>query len=334
MKINISKYLLKQVKKCFSDIELIRYVEPILFWGIDYIQEVQNIKKNNDFEKLMLALKELIILRAGLKLDVPPIDFTLTNRCTLKCKECGAMMPFYSKENYWTISFEQFKKDLDKLLLCVGNCYHLKFIGGEPLLVKDIAKMLEYACSKKQVKLINITSNGTIVPNTDLLKAMSKYRKKIAYTISDYSSNKEIKILKHEEITNKLNEYGIKYFLSNHPWTERGEIYKRNRSYEEIKNTYLNCWQMVCTALFNGEIHPCTRSAAIKILTEYNFEKHAYIDIRNNKTQTIKKDLHKFFKKDCFSVCDFCQEKRPEVIPTAIQINEQPIIGMHKTRSR
>lgn len=327
MSLHITNIILNKIKTLFTDIEKIRYLEPILFWGVDYIQEVQNVKKNNNWRKIVLSIKELLIIRLNLKLDIPPIDFTLTNKCTLRCKECGAMMPYIPPEKYWTISYEQFKLDLDNFLKCVGNCYHLKFIGGEPLLVKDIDKMLEYACRKKQVKLINITTNGTIIPSEKLLKTMSKYRKKIAYTISDYSSNTNIKTLKHKQIIHELQKHKIKYFLSNHPWHERGDIYKHFRCDEENKRVYLNCWQMVCTALFNGEIHPCTRSAIIKTLTNKQYENDECINIRSNDIKNINKSLHKFYTKEVFSVCDYCDETKPETINTAEQTMEILKIG-------
>jgi sulfatase maturation enzyme AslB (radical SAM superfamily) len=77
------------------------------------------------------------------RVPVPILDFKITTRCTLKCRECASLMDFYGDKTHHTDSFELFKRRLDKLLSACDRIYYFTFIGGEPLVCKDLANMVE-----------------------------------------------------------------------------------------------------------------------------------------------------------------------------------------------
>lgn len=270
---------------------------------------------------------ELIGFSLGFKPVIPVMDFNITTRCTLRCQECGSMMPYYNNEQQYTIDFEQFKKDVNKLLSGVRKIYKMKLIGGEPLLVKDIEKMLEYSCKKRKILRVEITTNGTIIPSDELLKIASKYRNKCTFNVSNYSSNKDLKNLHCNEVINKLEEYNIYHLHSSYDWQRRGNILKRNRSRKDVKRCFERCWQNWCTALLDGKIHLCTRSVAIQRLANYEYEKNEYIDIRKESSRNLSKKVIIFFMKDYFSVCDFCEECFHVKVPRAVQTKETFVIG-------
>lgn len=270
---------------------------------------------------------ELIGFSLGLKPVIPVMDFNITTRCTLRCKECGSMMPFYSNEQQYTIDFKQFKKDLDKLLGCVRKIYKIKLIGGEPLLVKDLEKMLEYACKKRKILRVEITTNGTIIPSDKLLEIAKKYRRKCSFNVSNYSSNKELKNLHCNEVIEKLEENNIFHIHSDYTWQRRGFIIKQNRCKNDIKRCFEKCWQNWCTSVLDGKFYLCTRAAAIHRLAGYNFMQDEFIDIRKESVKKARKKIIEFYRKDYFSVCDFCEECFHVKVPRAEQTKETFIIG-------
>ncbi|CDE89370.1 TPA: radical SAM protein [Candidatus Gastranaerophilales bacterium HUM_20] len=261
------------------------------------------------------------------KLDIPVMDFNLTTRCTLRCEQCGSMMPFYSNEQQWTTTFEDFQCDLDKLLTCVNKIHKIKLIGGEPLLVRDLDKILEYILKKKQVQTVEITTNGTIEFSQKLLKIMAKNRKKIIVVMSNYSSNKNLTCFKYDKIKLALDINRIDYLFPNYPWYLRGKIYRRNRSIKGLRSVFKKCWQKNCIALMDGKFHHCTRSVAVQRLTDYEFGENENIDIRQNSSKKIIKFLKTFYLKDYFKVCDFCVTPSVKRIPRAVQTSELQKIG-------
>lgn len=238
----------------------------------------------------------------ALKQNIHSIDFNLTTKCNFNCKDCASLMPYYNNDNQWTINFETFKNDLDKLLSSVKKIYRLKLIGGEPLLVPDLEKILDYACSKKQIVSVIITTNASIIPSDALCIILKKYNKKALVELSDYSES--ISSLKYNDIEKKLKDYNIYYFVSNYEWFECGKIYKRERTKNELIETYKNCFQSPCLSFFDGKIYNCTRAAAIARLTTFDFDKDEIIDIRNNKQKNT--NLKNFYSRDFYTFCSYC----------------------------
>lgn len=284
-------------------------------------------KKLKHFIKRIIWWNELAKFLFNKKVSIAIFDFNITTCCSLRCKECGSLMPFYPKEKQFTIDFDSFKKDVDKLLSAVDKIHIFKLIGGEPLLVKDLDKMVEYCANKSKIKNIEIITNGTIVFPENLLKTLSKYRKKVFVVMSNYSSNKSLTCFKYEKIANDLGIHQVDYLFPTYPWFVRGDIYKRNRNKDEIRQVFKKCWQRNCIALMDGKFHHCTRSIAIQRLSDYKFLNDEFIDIRKETQKGLIKKLRKFYLKDFFSVCDFCETPSTVRIPRAQQIKETMLIG-------
>ena len=92
----------------------------------------------------------------------------LTNRCNMHCKYCDI-----SKVKSSELSTNQIFKIIDELVL--SGCKCINFSGGEPLLRKDIGKIIDYA--KSRGIYVGLDSNGLLVKdrieeikNLDLLQ--------------------------------------------------------------------------------------------------------------------------------------------------------------------
>jgi len=94
---------------------------------------------------------------------LPPCLFVeVTNRCNLSCPTCQlGTDQAYKGYNKGDISFEQFKKVIDQ----IPSLVYVTLQGvGEPLLNKDIMKMIKYCTDKGVATYIN--TNGTILTET------------------------------------------------------------------------------------------------------------------------------------------------------------------------
>ena len=47
------------------------------------------------------------------ELNIPQIEFCLTTQCSLKCKDCCALMPSFNQKGHIKMSVDEFKKSLD-----------------------------------------------------------------------------------------------------------------------------------------------------------------------------------------------------------------------------
>ena len=194
------------------------------------------------------------------KVDMPYFEVVLTTRCTMRCKNCGNLMQYFSPKNQYTCSIENILKTLETIFEAVDSVGFVQILGGEPLLFKDIVKVVERLDKEPKVRSFGIVTNGTIKPKQDLLIALSKSNK-FCFDISDYRSSPNLKVrLYYEEIIDLLKRYNIPYSMKfeNEPltsWWDFGKIYKRNREKEgNIKNFRACSKFMVCYSVMSNEV--------------------------------------------------------------------------------
>lgn len=178
--------------------------------------------------------------------------------------------------------------------------------------------MLEYACKKKQLRVVSIVTNATIIPNESLLSVMRKYKHKIIVHISDYTSNQRLKNLKLKEVTDKFRNEGLVVSIVDYPWTKRGVIKKSNRNAEQLEKTMLSCWQKDCQSYCDGEFHLCSRAVGIKRNVDSNIKDFVQIVGNDN----ANKDIINLLTRKYVDACDYCHTEMDVQIPRGIQVDE------------
>ncbi|GHU83002.1 hypothetical protein FACS189468_7780 [Spirochaetia bacterium] len=273
-------------------------------------------KKINE-HKQKLILDEIINFYEKGTISIPQVGFAITTRCNLKCKHCNNLIPLFNNENHKTVSFNDFVGDIDELTGGGVGIGRLIFLGGEPLLNSDLAKMVEYSAENKQIKMICITTNGTLLPSCDLVKAVSQYSDKVFFRISNYSRNKELADkLRHDAIFAVLKENNIKYILEpNEMWRKEEPLEDRNYTEAQVKDIFRYCQLNMCHSVLNGKFHICPKSSAGYELGIIKTADSDFINLRSRSSKNIKEELVNFYKKDCYEVCKFCVRPQEEIIP-------------------
>ncbi len=104
------------------------------------------------------------------------VDLYVTMRCNLKCLHCGYSCGPGVEED--PLSSEDWKEILD-LLEKVG-VFQVRIQGGEPLLRRDIADILEYA--GKKAFSVWLFTNGTFI-NRDIIDVLGRYPIKLSVSL-------------------------------------------------------------------------------------------------------------------------------------------------------
>jgi len=261
------------------------------------------------------------------KIELPQIEFVLTTKCTLQCKHCANFIPTIESQNHTTITFNEFKKDIDNLCGAVSKINNLLLLGGEPLLIKELPEMFKYVAQHKKIKNIWIVTNGTLLPNEELIALFKEHRKKSTLWISNYSNNSELKrVLKNEKIITLLKQNKINYVYNEDLMWDTVSMFKDNgRNIEENKHYYKNCIHP-CVSVIDGEIHVCPRSSTFKMNNVFEFNKDEIVNLRELKTsQNLKQELIRFYSRDYFKACNFCnfhEDMQLDKVIPAIQIGE------------
>lgn len=193
------------------------------------------------------------------KVDMPYFELVLTTRCTLRCESCNNLMQYFDSKNAYSCTFDGISAALDALFAVVDSIGRVRIIGGEPLLFKDIAKVVAKLDNEPKVKSFDIVTNGTIKFNDEILNALSESQK-CSVCISDYSKSPNLtRKLYQREIIKSLKSRKIAYSFvfgsEDDRWFEPGKIYKRNRSKADIIRNFKSCL-MPCVSVMSNESIP------------------------------------------------------------------------------
>jgi organic radical activating enzyme len=246
---------------------------------------------------------------------MPFISINVTNRCTLKCKHCADLIPLINKPK--DVDYVDLIQDIDKIFNSVDYIHRILLAGGELFLHPEIDKIIDKCINSKKIKCVQITTNGTIIPNDKILKMLSN--KKVFVRVSNYGEvaknrNKLLGLLKYHNIN-----YDD---CRNQKWSYMGELNCRNRTKRQLEKVFNECEVRHCIGLHDGKIHLCTRSAVGVKLNIVPKDGKDYINIRTASSNIIRKRIGSLYNKDYIQACNFCDgiNSRSKKIPAGVQI--------------
>lgn len=292
------------------------------------------------YSKIILrffVVQEFFIYLSWKKIIIPQIQLVLTTKCTLRCKNCSNLMPYFDKENHFTSSYKEIQTNINKLTESIDEISILYVLGGEPLMIKNLEDILEFLLSNKKIKQINVVTNSTILINEKIFNVAKDNRDKIFFSISDYSKNPEIQhkillrqniqILQENRISYEIFTSDIEGFFG---WKDYGRVYPRNRTKEENIKNFINC-KTPCVSMIGSTIHVCPVSSSLyQILAKKEYPKkeldtNDYIDLNDyHFPSELRQRIISFYSQSYFSCCDYCQDMSIEAksIPPAIQTKD------------
>lgn len=251
------------------------------------------------------------------KLLLQSVDFIITERCSLKCRDCSNLMQYYKHPA--DINIDQLFRQIDKLCACVDEIYEARILGGEPFMNKNLSLITQRIIDEPRVNKIIIFTNGTIIPGDKQVECFKS--SKVLIYITNYGLLSK-KVGKLTELFAKNHiAYNINTCTS---WTDCAKIKKHNRTESEQKIIFENCCAKNILTISNGKIYRCPFSAnASRLRAIPNFESDC-VDFMNSAItmDIIRSNIKKLmFEKEYIEACDYCNGRvygAPE-IPSAIQ---------------
>ncbi len=233
------------------------------------------------------------------------IDIPITTKCTLKCKNCSSLMPYYKETTIFDIDY--LINSINALFSVVDKIIRVNVLGGEPFIHPKLDLIIK-ALNKDRVKKVYIITNGTIVPTKkELLDALKQ--ENVEVRVSNYLSiSSKIEKIKTVFEQNKI-KYTIKQFGENDfNWFNFGDFKNRNRTKEELDSQFVSC-DVEWGSYLKGKLYPCPRSAHADDLSLIPHNENNYIDILelSNDKEMLRKILEEFItRKDSYPCCNYC----------------------------
>ena len=230
------------------------------------------------------------------------IDIPITERCSLKCKDCSNLMQYFSKPKH--ANFTQMFAAIKKLLTAIEYCHEVRILGGEPFVNPEwhnYVKSLEKYADK--FDLIVIYTNATILPNEKALQNLPVDR--LFIKISDYGNSRQ-KIKESIDLFNKykIPNYSTKVFQ----WQDCGILQKYNRSPKENIEILNECCVKNTPVITEGKLFRCPYAASAWLLKAIPAFQFPYVDLLNSELadSEIKRQVQNIMKMNDARICDWC----------------------------
>lgn len=225
-----------------------------------------------------------------------------TERCTLRCRNCEFLMPYFKTPKDSDIN--ELLESLDRIMDSVDYVHRLDVLGGEIFLYKDLSQLLEKSCSYEKCSQILITTNATIFPNNIVLDSLKN--EKIMFRISDYGSLSK----KKDDWIDFLEKHDIPYWIQRYSaWYDLESLADHHRTPKQLRHEFENCRNNFTRLhLLHGKLYRCPRAAFMHELKAIPKREKDWIDVRcENNPEFLRRKLFGFLcDKDYNISCNYC----------------------------
>jgi MoaA/NifB/PqqE/SkfB family radical SAM enzyme len=252
------------------------------------------------------------------------IDIVITEKCSLKCKDCSNLMQYY--ESPVDISFDEIINDFNVLTKNVGHVFEVRLIGGEPFMNKDIYKIISYLVQSEKISRLVVFSNAMVKIKEeyyDLLK-----NKKIVFSLTNYGA-----LAKNTPIiVEQLTKFNVPYRL--HPpenWTDSGVIFDFKRTQQGLEEIFNDCCGKNLLTVTNGRLYRCPFAANADRLMAIPFKESNFVSV----DATTMEIEHYTRNIKSLPACNYCKGRSfnsPSITPAIQTKNPIPYIKLQEVR--
>lgn len=257
--------------------------------------------------------------------------FWVGTRCSLRCKNCGNLIPYVDQTSF---DDEKIIKNLAYICRDV-KIENLQIQGGEPFTHKNIARIIEACANIKNIKRIEVSTNGTILPNEEAIRVLAKHVDKVKVRFSLYDcvdeNSRQQKMSTLEANGVAVDSY--RFMFSSGEWFDSGDYWqKRNEDKEQVKTIYKTCLNRSCWTLADNYMACCGKILALRMLKKdgsVELWRDNVLDITSLRLESrnFLEELTEFdnnYVNGVPEICAYCKEQTNR-IPAAIQLSDEEV---------
>lgn len=282
--------------------------EKIDFWYADeFVEDVLPILSFYFFNKLYVDLAQI----------------SVTERCTLHCRKCAHACQNVDPSTK-DLSIETVKESADYFFKYVDIVYEFVLIGGEPFLYKRLKDVVEYIGEHYREKMIlfSITTNGTIVPDDEIIDLCRKYD--ITVRVSDYSETLPRLLKRYELLYKRTDDLKVIIWKTGKKdsWFDYGyDVVDRGVNTEVLIEAFDKC-RTRCREIRGTKYYYCVMARSIPENTGLDIGKDDFLELRDIDDKKIFFEYQQgFSKKGYMDMCRYCRgaDAKKHLIPAAEQ---------------
>ena len=233
--------------------------------------------------------------------------------CNLNCKFCGVRAPYLRHLKSHTV--EEMINMIGRMFNIVDHVHCVSISGGEPLLYKGLPVLInELMQFKDQFELIEIITNGTMVPSEELISSVKNCGKKFRrFLVDDYGRELSKKVPEIVEVLEKNQiEYRVNDYWSENMWCggwiDCGSYLEDLHTPEEAAEVLKNCETAArgfCYIIHDGILDPCGKIYP-RLDAGLDADPDEYIDLFDD-SLTVDEQRAKITRINNAAYLDFCR---------------------------
>lgn len=260
------------------------------------------------------------------KVCLMEVHSTITSRCTLKCKHCNMLMPYYKEHVDYTA--KDILEDLELLFRHVDYIVAYRILGGEPLINNELEDMIKQIGDRygDRIGNIGIITNGTLLPDEKLIETSKKYN--VKFDFSDYTDVVDYK-KRFDESVKIVSDAGLRYSVNRSlRWCDFGfPVNNRMYDFDKVREHMLSCGP-IFHGLNDGRYYYCHVSWSADKAKLLKNVPDDYVDLRKLGDDDSAKEailehsngnMAKGFVKLC-KICGGCGNDNTEFVKAAEQM--------------
>lgn len=251
-------------------------------------------------------------------LQLKSIDVQITEKCSLKCKDCSNLMQYY--ERPVDTNQEILFKSMKRIMSVVDKVNELRVLGGDPFMNKEMYKYIDNLLEYENAQRIVIYTNARFVPKGKNLECLKN--EKVILDITNYGESSKA----HDDLVSLAIKEGIKYSSFRcTTWQDCGRIVKdTGKAQKDLIKQFNNCCNSDLITLLHGKLYRCPFSANLHNLNFYELDNTDEVNIldENISNDDLKKKIKNLcFDKKFLSACRNCNGRDFDSvnIPAALQ---------------
>ncbi len=302
------------MQDCVDQLSALGYDEfysPLeLLKNYDVSKHKHRVSQSYMQNKISVCIKSHELYFDEAKTYMRSLDIMITTKCSMKCESCSNLMQYYVAAKNTDHEILSAVETLDNNVDAISE---FRVMGGEPLMNKQWANIVNGIIEQDVKRKIFIYTNGTVVPKDEQLKTF--HGKNVNFYITDYGKLSR-NVNKLEE---SLNKHNINYFRRPADnWVDCSSIQQHKRTAQENEVVFKECCAKQLYTLLNGKLYACPFIANAANLNAIPDNRANYVDLLS-KTHDLKQKIRKLVKVEkFFPACDFC-DGRPKDPTTALK---------------
>lgn len=190
------------------------------------------------------------------RLDLSFLALSITERCTLKCRKCSVLSPYYQRPCDDDVSI--IVKPMERLLACVDSIAEMQIGGGEPFMHRQLGEIVQWGLKQEKIKEISIFTNSTIVPGEGLVAVLKN--KKVKLLLDDYGELSR----NLDDIVTLCDRENIRYIIQKFErWDDLGDYTIKDYTEEQLEKLFRYCSFGNVMSMMKGKLYRCTTAARI-----------------------------------------------------------------------